>query len=178
MSFTDDQKRRIEKAAYDADNFFKSLQIDGLDTNLIRLIPWNICLTRDNDYEDGFPHTRGDKIFLSTKLDMSHKNLTATLVHEKVHIYQRLYPQDTMSFLEHNGYYRWKQRFGVPRIRSNPDVDPWIYFNPKTKKPMVAYYTSDNPENINDITTAEHPELEHPFEQIAYRIDKKYRDLN
>jgi len=174
MSFSDDQKRRIEKAAYDADCFFKSLIIDGLDTKLIRLIPWNICLTNGKEYEDGLPHTRGDKIFLSTNIDQTHDNLVAILIHEKIHVYQRLYPQDTMSFLEHNKYYRWKQRYGVPRIRSNPDLDPWIYFHPQNKKPMLALYVNDNPENISDVVM-DNPEFEHPYEQIAYKIVEKYK---
>ena len=176
MNFTPDQKIKIEQAAYDADAFFKSLRIDGLDTEQIVLIPWKICLTHGKEYEDGLPHTRGDKIFLSTNVDITHTNLVSTLIHEKIHIYQRMYPQDTISFLEHNGYYRWKQRYGVPRIRSNPDLDPLIYFHPQTKKPMVAFYTDDNPTHINDIVL-DSPESEHPFEQIAYKITQKYKQV-
>jgi hypothetical protein len=176
MNFTPDQKVKIEQAAYDADSFFKSLRIDGLDTEQLTLIPWKICLTRGKEYEDGLPHTRGDKIFLSTDIDIAHTSLVSVLIHEKVHVYQRMYPQDTMSFLQHNGYYRWKQRYGVPRIRSNPDLDPWIYFHPQNKKPMVAFYTCDNPENINDVVL-DSPEFEHPFEQIAYKIAQKYKQV-
>jgi len=174
ISFDDDQKTRISKAARDADEFFSKTRIAKIDCEQIASIPWVIALTRGKEYEEGMPHTRTSVIFLSTEVDQTHDTLVRTLIHEKIHLYQRLHPQDMMSFLAFNGYPRWKQRFGVPRIRSNPDLDPWIYFNPVSKKPMAAYYSSDTPENINDISLEDHI-MEHPYEQIAYNIAKTYK---
>ena len=122
-----------------------------MDCQKIASIPWVFALTKENEYEDGLPHTRTNIIFLSTNVDQTPLKLVSILIHEKIHIYQRLYPEETMNFLAVHGYYRWKQRFGVPRIRSNPDLDPWIYFNPVSKQPMIAYYTSDTPNNIHQL---------------------------
>jgi hypothetical protein len=174
LSFSEEQKTRISKAARDADEFFSMTHIEGIDCVQIASIPWVMALTNGKEYEDGLPHTRADIIFISTDLDQTHDTLVRTLIHEKVHLYQRLNPQDMMSFLAFHGYPRWKQRFGVPRVRSNPDLDPWIYFNPVTKKPMVAYYSSDTPANINDIALDNHL-MEHPYEEIAYNIAKTYK---
>lgn len=173
MSFTEDQKNRLRVATKEANKFFKTLKIDGINCEDIQGIPWIIALTRGKEYEDGLPHTRGDVILLSTETDLRIPAIIKTLIHEKLHLYQRIYSQDMMSFLEHHGYYRWKQRFGVPRIRSNPDLDPWIYYDPVSKKPMVAYYVSDNPHSITDVTLAS-PKYEHPYEQLAYVISEKY----
>jgi len=173
MSFTEEQKDRLRKAAFEADEFFRTTSINGIDCEKIQFIPWIFGLTRGIEYEDGLPHTRADKIFISTILDQVHSTLVRTLIHEKVHLYQRLHPGDMMAWLEQNRYYRWKQRFGVPRIRANPDLDPWIYFDPNTKKPMTAFYVSDNPANINDVIL-DSPLSEHPYELVAYKIAEKY----
>lgn len=173
LSFTNEQKTRLSNAAKDADEFFNKTRIDGINCEEIATIPWIFALTKDKEYEDGLPHTRANTIFLSTILDQTHSKLVRTLIHEKVHIYQRLNPEDMMTFLATHGYYQYKQRFGIPRIRSNPDLDPWIYFNPISKQPMVAYYTSDNPLHIDDVTLTKSIE-EHPYEEIAYNIAQKF----
>jgi hypothetical protein len=173
-SFSDDQKQRIQKAANDADKFFSNLSIDGIDCQEIQLIPWVIALTTEKEYEEGLPHTRADKIFISTSLNQTHESLVRILIHEKVHVYQRIFAQHMIAFIQQNGYTYWKQRSGVPRLRSNPDLDEWIYFNPQTKKPMAFYYVSDNPQNINDVDAATQGEYEHPYEEIAYKIAAKY----
>ena len=174
LSFSDEQKQRLSNAAKEADKFFNNTRIEGIDCAQIASIPWVLALTRDKEYEDGLPHTRANIIFISTSLDQNNDKLVRTLIHEKIHIYQRLNPQDIMSFLSFHGYYRWKQRFGVPRIRSNPDLDAWIYFNPVSKKPMVAYYSSDTPMNIDDVII-DSAVSEHPFEELAYNIAQKYK---
>ena len=174
LSFDEQQKTRISAAAADADKFFNNTHIEGIDCEQISSIPWVLALTNGKDYENGLPHTRANTIFISTILDQTPTTLVQTLIHEKIHLYQRLNPQDMMSFLSFHGYNRWKQRFGVPRIRSNPDLDAWIYFNPKTKKPMIAYYVSDTPSNIEDVVL-DSPESEHPYEEIAYNIAKTYK---
>jgi hypothetical protein len=171
--FTDDQKQRYSAAAARADKFFATLQIDRLDCYKFVHIPWVFALTRDKEYEDGLPHTRANIIFVSDSVDESPERLTRTLIHEKVHIYQRMYTEAIAQYLHYNNYIIWKQRMGVPRIRANPDLDPYIYMDPKTKAPMLCLYASDKPESITDV---EHKfvDYEHPFEEMAYKIDKLY----
>jgi len=174
ITFTESDKRTLQAVAVEADNFFKNINFDGLDCAKMAIIPWIFALTSGKDYEDGLPHTRADIIFLSkdTVNFDNKKELLKTLVHEKIHIYQRKYPEEMVNYLESNGYTQWKQRFGVPRIRANPDLDPWIYYDPITSKPMLAYYTSDRPYNITDIGLTD-ASFEHPFELIAYRVASK-----
>lgn len=160
------QKERFSKATADADAFFRKQGSESIAN-----IPWVFAMTQGDAYEDGMPHTRTNVIFVSSMLDETHERLVQTLVHEKLHVYQRANPEKMAIMLQTAGYTRWKYRVGEPRIRSNPDVDPWIYIDPKTNKPMACYYSSDKPSNISDITS--NPESEHPFERMAYEIAKK-----
>jgi len=173
------QKSRLVKAAIKADEFFGKLRATpdksgfaGLDAaayDKIFAIPWVFALTNCRAYEDGHPHTRANVIFLSTLVDETPERLIKTLVHEKLHLFQRLYPQDMMQIMHANGFVRWKQRFGVPRIRANPDLDPYIYIDPKSESPMLAVYSSDKPNSIQDIDI-KYGTQEHPYEQMAYII--------
>jgi hypothetical protein len=97
-----------------------------------------------------------------------------TLIHEKVHLYQRLYPEEITQILERRKFRRWKQRLGEPRVRANPDVDPWIYINPENNEPMVALYASDQPADISDIYLQDGA-FEHPYEYLAYEIASLYK---
>ena len=182
IDFTENQKNRLIKAARKADDFFASykssqcvqtsdyINISGKD---IVAIPWVFALTDGNDYENGMPHTRANVIFLSNEVDETLANLTKTLVHEKVHLYQRLFPNQCVAYLNNKGFMQWKLRQGVPRIRSNPDLDPWIYIDTHTDKPLMALYASDKPKNISDIVNPFHNiHYEHPYELMAYTIEK------
>jgi hypothetical protein len=173
LTFTTSQMNRLIAASRMADKFFETHARDcGLDMSKILELPWVFALTKGKAYEDGLPHTRANIIFLSTNVDETPSNLLRVLIHEKVHVYQRLYPEQTMKYLANLGYKRWKYRQGVPRIRSNPDLDPWIYIDPSTESPMMAVYTSDKPKSITD-TVIEYGTYEHPYEEMAYLIEKK-----
>ena len=181
LDFSESQKSRIVAAAAKADKFFENYKSDCAQTNDyvdisgkdIVDIPWVFALTKGTANEDGMSHTRANIIFLSTEIDETPKNLVRLLVHEKLHLYQRLYPNQTVAYLSGKGYIKWKLRQGVPRIRSNPDVNPWIYIDPTTEKPMMALYTSDKPKNISDVLTAFNDiHYEHPFELMSYTIEK------
>jgi hypothetical protein len=163
---SEDHKKNINKLAYMVDTYLmKSGQ------HKLASVPWKIAVTSNATYENGYPHTRKDIIFLSTN-EMDSIDLGQTLLHEKVHVYQRMYPAETYQYLRDIGYERWKLRRDEPLARSNPDLDDWIYIDPNTKKPMVAYYSSSKPSSISDVTL-DHPSYEHPFEKMAYDIASK-----
>ena len=165
VSFTEEQKSRFGAAAKAADAFLETkTEFSGIIE-----IPWILAMTEGKIYEEGLPHTRAGIIFVSSNINEEHKALTRTMIHEKLHVYQRMYPEKTVQYLEKMGYKRWKQRLGVPRIRANPDLDPWIYYDSNTNQPMAAYYTSDKPSGITDVTLS-NLGFEHPFEKIAYSI--------
>jgi len=181
VDFTENQKTRLIKAAMKADEFFASYKSDYAQTNDyvnisgkdILAIPWVFALTDGNEYENGMPHTRANVIFLSNDVDETLANLTKTLVHEKIHLYQRLFPNQCVAYLNKKGFIQWKLRQGVPRIRSNPDLDPWIYIDTHTDKPLMALYASDEPTNISDVVNPFHNiHYEHPYELMAYTIEK------
>ena len=181
FDFSEGQQNRLKAAAAKADKFFENYKSDCAQTNDyvdisgkdIVSIPWVFALTKGTANEDGMSHTRANLIFLSTEIDETPNHLVKLLVHEKIHLYQRLYPNQLMSYLTTKGYIKWKLRQGVPRIRSNPDVNPWIYIDPKTEKPMMALYTSDKPKNISDVLTAfNNVHYEHPYELMAYTIQE------
>lgn len=131
-------------------------------------VPWKIAVVSGNVYENGYPHTRQDVIFLSTN-ELNSISLGRTLLHEKVHVYQRMHPEDMQRYLSDNQFKPWKMRKDEPMARANPDLDNWIYIDPQTNKPMVAYYTSSKPSSISDVVL-EHPSYEHPYEKMAYDI--------
>lgn len=175
LDFTPEQKVRYTRAALQADAFFHSTRMDGLDTHAIANIPWVLAMTQGALYEDGLPHTRANIIFLSTDLDETPDSLVRTLIHEKIHLYQRLHPEEMMQLMERQGYKRWKQRLGEPRIRANPDVDPWIYVDPVSGEPMVATYSTDKPVSITDVVLDD-AAFEHPYEKIAYEVAKRLNE--
>lgn len=168
----------ITKAAKHADSIIEDIKLDGCPTfaENLKKIPWIFAKTEGNTYEDGLSHTRLNVIFLSTNtlvgLLGDEQELVKTLIHEKIHIQQRLHPVETQALLKERGYIQWKERYGVPRIRANPDLDPWIYIDPNTKKEMAAYYTSDTPSSISDIVLSS-VNYEHPYEAIAYEVTQK-----
>jgi len=167
--------------------YIENLNIIGyFDAEKAKKLVWNIVLMKD-DYEEGLPHTRDKYIFIHPSLlKRSTKELVSTLIHEKVHIYQRKYAKEetyikpeerngklTDYMVSKMGFKRSKKRSDIScDIRANPDLDEWIYINPKNNREMYLCYRSGNPTGINDIIGDS--KEEHPFEYIAYEIAKLY----
>lgn len=171
--FSSAQKIRFTKACKDADDFFRSLNDTYIDSDKMIKIPWVLAMTEGETYEDGLPHTRANIIFVSSFMNEQSNELVRTMIHEKLHLYQRLYPEEIVHMIYAKGFKQWKLRMGEPRIRANPDVDPWIYMNPENNEPMMAVYTSDRPSNISDVFLKDYT-FEHPYEYVAYEIASKY----
>lgn len=163
--FSPAERKAYKKAAEMADE-----ALTKLGHEIIAAMKWKFAMTEGRIYEDGLPHTRSDIIFVSKNDDLNTDRLMKTLVHEKLHLFQRANPEKMAQIMDESGYKRWKYRAHELRIRSNPDVDPWIYIDPRGNI-MAAYYTSDKPVNISDINVS--PEQEHPYELMAYELVKK-----
>lgn len=173
VSFTEKEQNALINAANKADRFFNSVNISEINCKKIAEIQWVFALTKTPTYENGLPHTRGSIIFLSSVTNFKDiTELTKLLIHEKIHLYQRIYPEEVGVYLENHGFTKWKLRTGIPRIRANPDLDPWIYYDETNKKEMASYYNSDTPYAIEDATST--GSLEHPNEMIAYKISQMY----
>ena len=171
VDFTEAQKTRLDDATDRADAFFATLTSnDYIDIDLMRKIRWRFAMTNDtNVYEGGFPHTRADLIFVTPAL-IDSKDLVKTLVHEKVHVYQRTHRAEFQAALKKKGYVQIGQRSTVPLVRANPDLDEYVYTDPAGEV-MAISYASSKPKNIMDIDAAtNNTKSEHPYETIAYAI--------
>lgn len=151
-----------------------------IDIRALRNIPWILALTRGSEYEEGYPHTRGNVIFLSTRvMNYPIDKLRETLLHEKIHVYQRLYRSQFRGLLGAHGYSVICNKSDVALARANPDTDKYVYSDPNGRN-MVAIYNSERPEGINDVTfgpAGEESDTEHPNELIAYAVASRVSEL-
>lgn len=146
-------------------------KIVGFDGNKCANIKWKIGIVKDKMYEEGYPHTRYDVIIIPLYLLNNQSQLINTLIHEKIHVYQKLYPEDINEYLKENGFTKYKLRSGFNiNTRSNPDMDEWIYKD-KGGNIMMAEYL-ENAKSIMDVKTIpiNSSKYEHPFEYMAYDI--------
>ncbi len=159
-----------------ADIFFKRLDtlIPYVNCRQIANIPWILAKTKDNMYEGGYPHTRENIIFITNKTIYS-GHLVKTLIHEKVHLWQRMYPEEMQKWIRNNNWQPHSSRYQYPMIRSNPDTDSIVYTDPNGKLGIVEYLTK-NPKSIRDtkFPIENNPVSEHPNETLAYYIDYLY----
>lgn len=170
LEFDENSKNILDKATILADTYFNKLNNAYIDTARINKIVWKFALTSN---EENLPHTRSDIIFLSPYvLKNKEKALVSILIHEKVHIYQKMYIEEFQNMLLQNGYKQVKKRKEYPLIRANPDLDEFVYSD-KNGKLMLTLYKNNRPKGITDVETNNHHH-EHPFEEIAYKIGDNY----
>ena len=158
MSFNDKQKNKLDKCSIVARKYY--------DNNK----QWKFALI-DEDYEEGFPHTRVDIIFLSPKIiNYDDDELIKILIHESIHILQRYNKEKLNEYLTKKNYTISRKRDTELLIRANPDLDEYIYKDENGIE-MINKYKSTTPKGINDIIPSKN---EHPFEVMAYEIAEDY----
>jgi len=163
LDFTEEQKEKLNKCSLNAEKFFNNNE------------KWIYALI-NNNYEEGFPHTRENIIFLSPNvINYDEIELTKTLIHESIHIYQRYNKKEIKKYLKENQYSISRYKPLVSLIRANPDLDNYIYKD-KNGIEMVAYYKNEYPNGINDIKLQNYA-YEHPYEKMAYDIADTYYKL-
>ena len=178
-NFTENQKNIINICCEKADDFFKKYN-ELLDGKQIAKIKWKFALTDKYDnyeYENGLPHTRKDIIFLSDKMipESETPDFINTLIHEKIHIYQR-YNELIIDKMLSDKLKINKIVYTNPRKRANPDLNNNIYKNDKNEI-MQCYYNSNTPNSIQDVTCLNNNSInEHPYELLAYNIANKYNE--
>jgi len=163
LDFTEIQKNKLIYCSEKAKKFFNN------NYN------WIFALI-NNNYEEGMSHTRMNIVFLSPNvINNTEDELIKTLIHESVHIYQRYNIDKIKEYLDENNFIisRYKPKNSL--IRANPDLDNIIYKD-KNNIELVAYYSSENPKSLNDITLKNYL-YEHPFEKMAYEIAENYSKL-
>ena len=166
------QKEKILFCVENLNNMLINIKYPWFDGNKAIQSSWKFGCIYGSDYENGFPHTRSDVIILpQVALDnYSQKELTKLILHEKIHIYQKMYPSDIENYIQHNNYYKFKKRSEIVDSRANPDLNEWTY-NDSNNKTFVAIYNS-NPTNISDVQfyPNSNNNEEHPFEKMAYEM--------
>ncbi len=145
-----------------ADERLSKINLPGFDGLKCSKIKWNIGIVNGKKYEGGYPHTRNDIIILPNNLDSVN-----ILIHEKVHIYQKMYPEDIQIYLKDNGFTKEYKLINRENHRANPDLDNWIY--KKNNKILETRYI-ENPKSITDVINKDFTN-EHPFEYMAYSIE-------
>jgi hypothetical protein len=197
VSFTQKETDMLDICTKKADIFLRNMQLNELNyaqhinRNDIANIKWIFAKTNNLDnkeYEEGLPHTRENVIFLSDNvLKYEEKNLITTLIHEKIHIYQRYNEELFKNIISIMGLVEVSSTIDqdtIKYMRSNPDTNRRIYIDNKTNNVMVCLYRTDKPSSINDVIMKNHS-LEHPYEKIAYEIadyynktdTEKYKDI-
>ena len=171
--FTHKEKKHISKLTRSIDKKVKKYQgklLIDIDTKVLKDIEWKFAKTNGSVCENGFPHTRADVIFVSSEtLKLDSKSLGQTLLHEKVHIYQRLYPELVSRDIERAGYRKLALRKTFPLSRANCDLDEWVYIK-DGEKPLLIEYRSESPVSIKDHDGVS--KNEHPYETMAYDLEK------
>ena len=175
-SFTNEEKRILIRACGEADDFFRKFnKIPNINFKKIADIKWVLSKTEGKWYEGSFPHTRINMIFITPDV-INHYEVTRIMVHEKMHVFERLYPDEMKVWREAEGYKPYKKFSEYPMRRSNPDLDGMVYLDKKGNETLVQF-TTMNPTSIDDKVT--YPgnkdwKVEHPNETLAYRVDYYY----
>lgn len=193
-SFTESEIQLLNKTTIIADKLLNTTKfidinyINYINLNDIANIKWIFAKTiinnDENDkeikYEDGFPHTRKNIIFLSnTFFNYDEDDIIKILIHEKIHIYQRYNEEIFNKVIKKMGYIEleneiiendFKLTCKLKYIRANPDINNKIYKKISTNKILICTYNSDTPKNISDVTGGYHNE--HPYEEIAYELSE------
>lgn len=152
---------------------------------------WKIVFLKTScDIENNFPHTHYDTIFLFTPTYFYMKPIEriTLLIHEKIHVYQRMYPIPYHNILLHHYNLRVDSFVhnhpDFERVRKNPDTNMLIYKDSDNSYSLPIY--NNNVYRLSDVTNkkynadnsriTKYSEIgngqEHPNEAIAYVISE------
>lgn len=191
QNFTDKEKKYLE-------NLVSIVEKHTHPYKNISKIKWKFCKVSSN-IENGFPHTIRDVIVLSENFlnssTFTDNDKGMTILHEKIHIFQRQNPIETHDFIKTilgmDVYVVKDTDFAynfLENRRNNPDINNLSYSknnfiivqlyakDPKTLSDSSPFKISINEESISPVTNIDLnvPEyvkqLEHPYEIMACYI--------
>lgn len=132
-----------------------------------------------------FPHTIHDCIMLTPEFfsKQSFASRVTTIVHEKIHVWQKMFPERAISFVEDvMGYTRVGQLTQQMRdmylVRANPDINDTLYSNQPGGAFALQVFDSPMATSLADSHVfmvgegGQQQEYEHPFEEMAYVLSK------
>lgn len=169
-NFDKEDEDKIKRLIKKANKYFKSINYEWFNGKIAAEIPWKFGTTLSTSYEKGFPHTVNDIIILNKNFikKETDSEILKTIIHEKVHVYQKIIGAE--SYLSYHKFVKIKKKGTLDLIQANPDTDEYIYFNLNNKIKYELLYTN------NDINDIEMYKYEHPFEEMAYRIENEYKN--
>ena len=175
--FNFQDKEKIINSIYNFSNKLKNTNYPWFNGKKAFSGPWIFGCIKGNLYEGGLPHTRGNVIILQNNINyMSDIELKKLILHERIHVYQKLYPTDIEKYIQHYQFHKINKRIENTNSRANPDLNEWIYGDNENNK-MIALY-KNNPNSINDVIIYPNNNSisEHPYEKMAYEISNSIID--
>jgi hypothetical protein len=170
-NFTSKQKEIITNCIIKINsNLINKINESWIENNKLLYIPWKIGVIKTLNYEYGLPHTRNDVIIIPVNIIEFTDSFANTLLHEKLHVYQKMYPDDFDIYLKENNFNKHQLYINTNiNYRSNPDVDDWIY--EKDGKIYVSEY-KQKPKTILDVNfyPKNSYKYEHPREKSVYDL--------
>jgi len=169
------EKNKIIGCVSNVDSILKKVNEPWFDGVKACGSQWKFGCVSGKLYEGGLPHTRNDVIILPEYAITNYTDaeLSRLILHEKIHVYQKMYPQDIDKYTQYHHFYKKMRREEVDGARANPDLDEWIY-NDSNNQYYMALYKADS-SNITDVTFYPNNShfYEHPYEKMAYDMEKK-----
>ena len=175
--FTEEEKEKLTNLIEHANDITEKF-------NRFHSVPWRLART-SSKIENGFPHTIGRIIYISDEfLNKSRKYKLQTIIHEKLHLFQRIYPQETQRLYEDLEFIKIK-KINDPLRRHNPDLDDYDYEYRGVR--VYNKFKNENPDSLSDGNTVYLPYTknivnkmitknynnEHPNEIFAHLISKQ-----
>lgn len=177
IAFNNADKSKLEKCIKNIDHKIRKYKnVYGIDWKFAKV---------SNDIELGYPHTLEDVIVLTPKFfELPEDQMKITLLHEKIHIYQRKYPLETEELILNVLEYKIKSVNSdiLELARNNPDINNLNYG--KDDYVILQIYNSFSPKDISDSRVVKvinnnvqdykpdnqqnmHVQYEHPYEVMA-----------
>lgn len=155
VPFTTEEMKHLRELISKANNLF-----DNAGFSNLRVIPWSFVKI-NKKIENGYPHTLADVIVISDALlKQSDADVIQTLIHEKIHVYQRNNPSVVLEIFRDMGLrplgsdeMRRIDISIIKRLRANPDLDKLLYVHEPSGYVMAQVYTTMRPDSISDSKT-------------------------
>jgi len=174
--FTDLEKDKLIRCAKKVNIYFDNIKYEWFNGKKANAILWKFGCIKGKLYENGLPHTRIDTIILSKEhLELDDNKLIKLLIHEKIHVYQKMYPNDVQLYIKLNEFIPIKKKEMNDNIRANPDLDNWIYKDTESNIYKAEY--KKDPKTIRDViyNPSDSQLYEHPYETMAITIENLYK---
>jgi hypothetical protein len=182
VNFNYNNVKELEKYVKEIDNeniFIEKINLSDIKWKFIKI---------NSKIEEGFPHTLGDVIVLSDSFfNYTNELKKEVLIHEKIHVFQRLYPIETHNFIKTKLNLNVIDNIKTFKLaRNNPDIDGFMYTY-DNKHGFIQLYNNDKPYGLKDSDTYVISlkdkkivnkinkyigQYEHPFEIMASGLSK------